>query len=184
MSMKGVFQSNAGKLRDAIVKDDVLAADRLVRDVAAYRLWNLLDKKIAAAMSPQMAAVLTGAKGTAHQYNNGDVTPFLHVMSKLLEANNIRALDVIIRKEKPYFNGWDGTEAMLRIVLSPIADTDRLRYLSQMLENGHDKMTFPGRAVAFALNRGLRDVVALFAQKGITHSPLPLTIAQPEPERR
>lgn len=184
MSMKGVFQTSAGKLRDAILKDDVLAAERLAQDVKGYRLSELLDNKLAGAMTPQMAAVLTGKNGAANQKDTGDGTPFLHVLSGLLAANNIPALDVIIRKEKLHFNGAHGTESMLRVVLSPIAEADRLRYLSLMLENGHGRMTFPERAVAFAARANLDAAVALFATKGLIDRPSPFKLQQPEPDRR
>lgn len=184
MSMKGVFQTAAGKLRDAILKDDVLVAERLAREVKGYKLSELLDEKLAAALTPQMAAVLTGKNGAANEKDIGEGTPFLHVLSRLLEARNIPALDVIIRKEKNHFNGRHGTEAMLRVVLSPIEDSDRLRYIAQMLEQGHSNMTFPERAVAFANRANLRDVVAFFATKGLIDRSPPFMLQQPEPDRR
>lgn len=184
MSMKGVFQTAAGKLRDAILKDDVLSAERLAREVKGYKLWELLNEKLAASMTPQMAAVLTGKNGAANEKDTGDGTPFLHVLSRLLEARNIPALDVIIRKEKNHFNGRHGTEAMLRVVLSPIEEGDRLRYIAQMLENGHGNMTFPQRAVAFAARAKLSDIVAFFATKGLIDPLPPYRLPQPQRDRR
>ena len=162
MSVKRFFQTSAGKLRHAIAQNDLLTAARLAEQFDSLQLRETLDITLAAAMTPQMAAVISGPNGASSRKSSSRDgmmgPPFLVVLSSLLNANNIPAVDVVIRKEKDGFNGPHGTEAMTAIALSPMEDTDKLRFLKMVLEGGHNRMIFPERAAFLAGNAGFATI--------------------------
>ena len=158
MSLKTAFRTNAGKLHDAIVQNDLLAAARLAGQLSSLKLSETLDATLGAAMTPQMAAVISGPNGVSGRKASGDDSfvgpPFKVVLSSLLNARNIKAAEVVIRKEKDGFNGPHGTEVMIVIAMSPVSDEDKLRLLKVVLAGGHNRMIFPERAAFFASNGG------------------------------
>lgn len=196
MGLKGAFQkklANSGveRLQAAILKDDVLGVATALGNGGWTGLLKIIDRTLAKSLSPQMAAVISGPNGVAREegkvLETGTVAQpdlFLHLLGALLETGNTRALDVVIRKEKDSFNGWSGTDAMVRIIEAPITVDNKLRYLSTVLEAGHDRMTFPEHAVLKAASRNMHRVVDMLAEKGLFAKHMPFKLQQPEPDRR
>ncbi len=162
MSLKSVFQTNAGKLRHAIAQNDLLAAARLAGQFTSLKLSETLDATLSASMTPQMAAVISGPNGVSGRKSAADDgmmgPPFKVVLSSLLTANNVPAAELVIRKEKDGFNGPHGTEVMTTIALSRITDNEKLRLLKIVLEGGHNRMIFPERAAFLASSAGFETV--------------------------
>jgi len=180
------------EVRALLKQNDVLGIEHLAARMGRDIIVQLVDKTLAATLTPAMASVISGpdgvvAQGKGEVSDMGEVaqpTAYLQLLTVLLQARNIPALDVILRKEKNHFNGWQGTEVLTRIVDAPIAGEDKLRFLSAVLEGGHDRMTFPARAALKAASSNMNAVLELFAGFELKQQRPPLKLRQPEPDRR
>lgn len=176
MNLKGLFakKSAVPELRRALKANDLLAAERLIRGSSRIDLVDALNPETVAAITPAMAALLTGPgpalAAPGETFSSRDVSRgsvFFRLLGDLMMAGNLQAADAVLRREQGFFNNWHGRIVMQRIVESRLEEQQKIPLLNLVLAGGHDKMHDLEAVALAAAVRKEKHVVSMLQEKGI-----------------